>query len=118
MKKENLKKAISIICFTFLMSISSAFALESQMECQDTYYPSEATIKNNCALKTLSSEGNYNGGTDRYTYIIRIRDKSMSGTVLADCGIHAGKQNNRCTYSSQYYYWSHTHVHTYTRYNN
>lgn len=108
-----LKKCFVYVCLLAVMSITSVSAVN--FSCQSTVTPVEAKFTADCNLKTLRTKAKYTGSSDAYTYITRIVD---GGTTLASCGVHAGKKNNECTYSSAYYYYSTPHTHNYTRYNN
>lgn len=112
-----LKKVCLYVDLLTVMSITSVGALTVNYNCQSTVKPVEAQFTANCALKTLSAKAKYTGSSDRYTYITRIIEGS-NGVTLASCGVDAGKKNNTCTFSSQYYYYSHPHTHNYSRYSN
>lgn len=102
-----------------IMFENSIYAVDAGIGCKTSRNVAEATISTPDETYTMFIVGKYTGSSDRYTYIMRLRDTaSINGPVLASGGIDAGKKDTDVHYNYQYKLNNTNHCHTYMKYMN
>ncbi|WP_285815764.1 hypothetical protein [Thomasclavelia cocleata] len=117
--KKFIKRVLFISVLGLIMSGNSIYAADIGIGCKTSRNVAEATIFTPDQDYTMYIKGRYTGSSDRYTYIMRLRDTaSINGPVLASGGIDAGKKITDVHYNYQYKLNNTNHYHTYAKYTN
>lgn len=117
--KKFIKRVLLISILGLIMSGNSIYAADAGIGCKTTRNVAEATIFTPDQDYTMYIKGRYTGSSDKYAYIMRLRDTaSISGPVLASGGIDAGKKSNDVHYNYPYKLNTGNHCHTYMKYTN
>lgn len=117
--KKFIKRVLFISVLGLIMSGNSIYAADARIGCKTSRNVAEATLSTPDETTTMVFKGKYTGSSDKYTYIMRLRDTaSISGPVLASGGIDAGKKDTTIRYSYEYTLYPTNHCHTYMKYTN
>ncbi len=117
--KKFIKRVLFISVLGLIMFENSIYAADIGIGCKTSRNVAEATISTPDETYTMFIKGKYTGSSDRYTYIMRLRDTaSINGPVLASGGIDSGKKDTAIHYNYQYKLSNTNHCHTYMKYTN
>lgn len=117
--KKFIKRVLFISVLGLIMSGNSIYAADARIGCKTSRNVAEATLSTPDETTTMVFKGKYTGSSDKYTYIMRLRDTaSISGPVWASGGIDAGKKDTTIRYSYEYTLYPTNHCHTYMKYTN